>query len=811
MVSKSIMPLYCRSGFLSVLLLVILVDAFCSQIEATDDESSSVLLAENVKGLDLFKDDSNLYYWTTHYLDEYDELNYKTILKEPTLDRRLANIIFTQEVYKFTSTHANSFKNNSATLEEYNRFINGPEVSQDLCKLHLQLMSELLHELAHINDNHRNKKNSPLNMDQRHIHLARVMDSYGRYMSGSLVGRSRMLGSSSECLETKLLLGPKENQQVVGTRVCSAQLGISAHLEPKLRQHSGQVDSYIELGICLPNTCHSGSLTDNKQIIQELINSQFRLPETIYVEEHREIKGLFCLNEGNRSLGLPTSGRVLIWLMCVWVVTILLVTYYSDLLVLSGGKLGRTLTQFMDLKKLLLQLVGPKRSSREISSNSRVDLDTLDVVKFVSLYMVVVGHALLLHVNYGPDLHKSYAGLQREVFSAWIAGRPFYVDTFFVISGLLLAFGTLQRVKPTLIQSFFGYASTCFCITFIRYLRLVPLYFLLIWFKKSVWLYAGSGILWPKVFNQESLYGACKLETWLTPFAPIAAHTPLGRQCLPQGWSVGCELVFAIISPPLILGLIKKPRLSITILALLGSMSAIWMYWASMTLDPNEMKIMKRAKGDMGFVLAGSNSIVYSASHLRLGPLTYGAILGYFLHLFNGRKINQWPQWVKNHATKLAFAGMILIELSFASIPYLHTYVMPYIALQDKLLHVLLLGRVIWFLSNGIIILRMTTDWKDVFFFKVVRGNLLRSISKICFAVVLIHVDVIAFELYTIGNTMGSSTYAAISLGSSAFLHSIVLGAVVHVIFESPMHALMTTLLKSYNSSQIKSSKHKRQ
>lgn len=783
---------------MSSLVAVLLLTVSITRTDASNrSELDSVLLTKNIRGLDAFEDASDLYYWPTHYLDEYDDISFKTIVQENSIDRRLSNMIFTQELYVFTSTNANGLKNGTAdTLEEYNRYINRPEVNQELCTSHLRLMIKYLDELAHINDNYRKKQDSKIKIDERHIHLARVMDSYGRYMSGSLVGRSRMLGSSNECLETKLLLGVADNQQVVGTRFCGAQLDIKAYLEPKLQQFANQTDAYIEIGICLPNTCHSNSLADNKRLIQRLIDSQFQLPEAIYADRHREVVNLFCLNDGNSSVELPISGKILIILMCAWVVAMLIVTNYSSRMSSSDNHLAILASRCMDLKIILSKLVGLGTKVRgDISAQSRIDLNPLDFVKFVSLYMVVLGHALLLYINYGPDLHRSYAGLQREAFVAWVAGRQFYTDTFFVISGLLLVFGTLQRLNKS--ASPLSFFKNWYSITISRYLRLVPIYFLVFWFKKSIWLHAGTGLMWPKTFNKDTLYGACRHETWLTPFLPIAAYLPLGKQCLPQGWTISCEIVFAIISPPLILGLIKRPRVALASLALIGTTNVIWMYYASMTLEPHEMKISSRAKGDMTFILSGLKSIVYTATHLRLAPLTFGAITGYFLHLYNERKINDWPYWLKTTATSMSFATLAAIELLFVSLPNLHKYVMPYIALQDKLVpHVLVLGRAFWTIANGVIFLRMVTDWKDIFFFKLVKGNLLRCISRICFAVMLIHFDVILFEVYTLGNSLGLSTISVISLCSSAFLHSIVLSAIVHAIFESPINNFVTNILQ---------------
>lgn len=152
---------------------------------------------------------------------------------------------------------------------EYRRYINGPDVDQRLCRRHLLRMNALLDELEQINRYqrhfHTDKSNSStLRLDERHVLLARVLDSYGRYESGVLIGRADLIGSSEQCLETELKLGLGPDEGPTKTRYCKASFGFNADLDSRIHKKS---DVYIQVGVCLPNTCHSNSLKDNRHLI----------------------------------------------------------------------------------------------------------------------------------------------------------------------------------------------------------------------------------------------------------------------------------------------------------------------------------------------------------------------------------------------------------------------------------------------------------------------------------------------------------------------------------------------------------------
>lgn len=770
--------------------------------EAGETTKSSKSRGHNV-------DSSDPFGWSKSYMDEYEYWHFRTTGVEDSIDQRHANLILSQELYRPLNLNQNTFKNDSVTNEAYTSYINGPEVDQDACSSHLRLMIDLVKELAQINTQRRsinatqNVPDLPA-IEERHIHLARILDSYGRYESGALSGTHRMYGAREQCLETPLLLGVGAKQQVVNTRACSAKLKITPHLDQRMLSLLNRAEVNIELAICLPNTCHSNSLSNNKHLIQWLVDTQFQMPETIYVDKHREVESLFCLNDWNESMiELPTSGKILIGLICVWLTTMLYVTYNSDRLRSHGSWIPLTLINCADLRLHMSNLVGIN-DVPDKNIGSRVDFGTLNIIKITFILAAVYGHTMIFSVFTASDIIRVYASVHKTSFLGSFYNRTLAVDTMFVITGILLTFITLRKIDSSSASKKLNrpipFAVTCFMIGLARYLRIVPALALVFWFKKTVWMYIGNGYLWIKTFSNETFYGACKQEPWYSPFTTLPTQLPLERQCMPQTWSVICDTRFAFLAAPFILLLRKRPKLVIALAIILTAYSSVLMYRACHQIEPEYIALLTNIKGDAMAIFGRNTGTVYTTFQNRFGGLFIGLIAGYIIFLYYKSQIKDWPNWFKNHATKFAASFVISVELVPLLLPVLYRNfyavvepIRPHIAK-----HFFVTMRPFWCTANAVIMMRMITDWKDSTFFKLTNGNLLRMVSKVMYSVALVHVEVIVYFLTQTNDLITRFTMAnALSLGSNSLLVSFVFGTLFHLIFESPIHVLVDKFLMS--------------
>lgn len=414
------------------------------------------------------------------YHDGFEVLNV-----EESIDERVSNTLLTHAKVHPMDINLNKLSStNPHVIDEYNQYVNGPEVNDELCSAHLYQMVRLLEEMKQINDIKRSRGRldaaSPT-LDKRHIRLARVLDSYGKNPSGLLDGQSFPFGSSAECLDTKLQLNTSDLNQLTGTRSCIATLDPYSHLHLSLKKAQHDPDHEfmgIQVHICLPNTCHSNSLANNRQLIQTLIDSQFILPASIYVNQSREVVDLFCLNDGNQSTGIPTDGKILLYLITAWIFVIVLVTVRNNV--------APILRNYFDLGILIENFV-PSRTSR---SAGRLSLDSLDFIKAVLSMLVIFGHCSMIVLYAATDRGRAAKERDRSIKDVSELALPMIVDSFFVMSGMIWTYLGLKRLSNTrfaLDEKFnlSAYIKLSLGMVLNRYLRIVPLFWLYHRFKKS--------------------------------------------------------------------------------------------------------------------------------------------------------------------------------------------------------------------------------------------------------------------------------------------------------------------------------------
>lgn len=735
------------------------------------------------------------------YHEEYAQQHYQVKFVERTLDTRLANVYAAELAIQVFNVAFHEF-NNPNLGKEYESYTHGPEVDEELCAQHLQYMNSLFDELYQYNRNIEQQADGPRNstldkLDERHILLARILDSYGRYESGSFSGRRMAIGSTEQCLETQLKLGnTPSNQQMIGTRACFAFMKQDNYIEPMLRNGNLR-QSAIEVGICLPNTCHSHSLNDktNRKIIQKLISSQFQLPEPIYAHKHREVYDLFCINDGNETVSLPIAGRLFVLAAILWFAFLVIATYKAESWKRSESKMLRTFGHCMDLKSLALDFID---SAKDFShaQGSRVNVAPVDLVKFFGMVLVVLGHAFGFHMFFADDSLRTSGAFRRRPELTGFTSINLVVDIFFVISGLLLTYSSLKKLKSKLESS-----STLSQLSLVtlhlvapRYLRLLPIYFIIHRFKQSVLIHLSRGPLWDTTFNIDTLDGACRQESWLIPFTGYTSYVGW-KQCLPHAWSIGCEILFLIFMAPLIIVMGKKPKLAVFMAIVLGITSVVVQYRTIMGTDPEDLVAIEKYRANslrLLFVKYNSN---YMNAHLRVVPALLGLICGYVIYAYENNHIKTLPKRFIYWATKFSISFVIMTIIGFHLQPYSMKTVEESGLGQTMVLSLAIL-RVPWAIAISILIFRLVTDWRNSSIVRFLTGRAFRVLTKLNLLILLIHVDLLSISLYHGSPTMTNfSTPMFIEKGVATYVYSVIIAAILYVCVESPIKRLVQKVI----------------
>ena len=826
--------------------------------------------------------------WRFKYIDEESVSGFKVKIADKSLDERLANIIYTSLSVKALITDYFSVNGEDANEMEQNfRSLEGPQVNADQCHWQLEQMLAQLDELEARLDNKRHNSSFELALDERHIRLARAMDSYGRYEAGALLGKHQFLGSFAGCKSSRLLLpaleasdsdGDREQRdnELVKTRFCWARMDLSRHMSASLRARKKDsfeaAEHVLQVGVCLPESCHTRNFLKghdhNKRLLQRLVDSQFKLPASLYVDESLPLQSVYCLADEQSAYKVPLSGKLALSFVGVWFLLTIYATYYHEMRrkprlssdkknddhgydevggnYVDRRKWARDLLDCLNLKKSWQDFMGEKHDRAGTDSAARqqqqqqvsfarpqqIDLDTLNPIKALGCMLVVFGHAILV-VLYSPtDMLGILSRFEEDPLALGTLAATLIVDTFFVISGILmgyivmvrsakskrdqsapasesssgqtndssgalisdkkadsenkLATATAQTRQPEAMLFLKQWLS--FVLT--RYLRLVPLLFLIFWLKRSVLVYymAYGQPLMDNGFHKETSFGACKRESWWTPFTMMAAFLPLSQQCMPQAWSIASDLFFTITVAPIVLIMTKRPRTALIVGSVAFLVSWLWAMKTHMTLpiEKEAALIHLRAHGFVG--MFGETSYLYTYPHLRLGPILVGVLAGYTIHKYETTAASEHKQWYRGWPTRLSFA---LLPALVVFVCFLRD-IMSLLAGYESYLFASILvgGRIVWTLANGIVFIRMTTDWSQAYLMRQFSSKFWLPVIKLNLAILLVHVDVL-FSLASNSLVIDYFSYSnMLRLFCTAYLTCIPLAILVHVIFESPVNKL---------------------
>ncbi|CAA2977147.1 Hypothetical predicted protein [Olea europaea subsp. europaea] len=804
--------------------------------------------------------------WRYKYFDEQAQ-GFKVRVMDESFDERLANVIHT--IVSSRVVNLDFFTYNSGDPSEDAANMDsqaGPQVDDSRCGGHLSEMLQLLDEMdAKLDARRTNSSDAPLHFNERHLRVARVLDSYGRYEAGHLSGKSHSMGQFDQCISTELLFadGQAEGQLArIGAGFCWARMNLNKHLNRGLRQRAKSEfepsESPLLLGVCLPRSCHSKTFTRNRALIQRLVDSQFRLPRSLYIDETLEVDSVFCLTQKDSAYArLSLAGRLCVAFYLLWLGLTLYATHGNHSRGESQLKGGKEATggqnsqhgsflSCLDLRKSWQDFVGEKYSSEAqarhetMLRNRKVELDALNPIKVLGCVFVVIGHSLVLQSAVSQDGLKASHVVETDPVVLMMVVGTVVVDTFFVITGILLGYivmrqgNTSKAVRPEAValktngvakanhgevsssssSSSSSSAQTTSTVngdaksknqstlqeflgqwlkfTTIRHLRLVPLYFLVFWIKKSVFIsYFSDRPLWDAGFNKDTNYGACRRESWFTPFSVMAAFLPLSKQCIPQAWSLATDLFFSMTIPPVLLLMPRKPKLALALGTLMIVVSNFWALHAYLSVDPHMAYELNDLRSHGFAFMFGSIHHLYTYPHFRICSILIGMMAGYYLYKFGEQndELKEWPAWFKGWATKTSWITILLIIVGFSNAPTMRYYIAPHH--QKLFTNLFTTGRIVWASCNAILFMRMVSDWRRNFLMRMFSGRFWQALVRLNLALLLIHMDVLLYFMASSTNLSYFTKQNILAGFGNAYFYSIPCAIVLHVVYENPINKLM--------------------
>lgn len=472
-------------------------------------------------------------------------------------------------------------------------------------------LNYLMDKLMLLEEARRNRRNLSIGPE-----LAAFFDSFAGEEPGLLFGNYHWTGNWRQCY--KRLVFDLDRSNASNTiafrgRYCTANIRsrfwderiMEKTKELKVKQYfydSDQQYNYarffrIQVGFCLPESCDSRIIDTRRTDIYHLALHKLNEPFKSY-----DLVDLYCLpDETSKFRRIEPMGWLFIALASFWCSMIILATYFdykaSSKQSSNSNKKTQTSTktstkteqaaarrQKSNSEKLICALsliknyhrltetrsltsapaVSTQRKTPEESGKGTPksitmdpapnDLLFLNAYKVISMPLIIYGHVgmLSVHLNRFPLDYESFGNDALFHFSS---STVFFVDWYFVTTGFLtsyIMFATKKVERNKLIDWIYSIVH--------RYWRLAPLYILLFWFQKYLFQHLSHGPVWDYASSNMTIRSVCRGESWLWPLFLVSNLHPIHQECIMPSWYISNDMQFYIITPLILVCLLKWPK-----------------------------------------------------------------------------------------------------------------------------------------------------------------------------------------------------------------------------------------------------------
>ncbi|XP_057379361.1 nose resistant to fluoxetine protein 6-like isoform X1 [Daphnia carinata] len=481
------------------------------------------------------------------------------------------------------------------------------------------------------------------------------------------------------------------------------------------------------VGFCLPSTCSASDLrsalvhrvghriTKGKKFLI-VVNSD----ETYcYTQEKIDANGATL---DNLSLGV-------LLVFCALGITVVVATMY-DIWIIEDRKTSQRAFALQ-----MLHCFSAKKNCTMLFStedDAEDSLSCLHGVRILTTCWIVLIHlagaSTFLRLSYNKKMVLQNS-LRWEF--QFVANGLFGVDTFFLLSGLLVSFTQMRQLD--LNRGYFNIKR--FYVR--RYMRLTPVYAAVLAFLATLWPYIGTGPDWHFVqrisqsvrenFWAQMLY----INNYVNPHRFTSPAYGFA-----ESWYLSCDMQMFWISPLFIYPLWRWKRVGFiwTVFCLLLFLGISAMTFIVYDLPPT---IIWLRSSEL------SRIDVYSQRHYmetfaRIPPYMIGILLGWLLHKTKDKRIHINKSLI---ATGWISAAIIGSLVTYGIYPYLDEKTVPIINPFVRVLYGAL-HHSAWAITVGWIIFACTHGYGGIIH-RFLSWKLFLPFSRLSYAVYLIHFNFI--------------------------------------------------------------------
>ncbi|XP_011450645.3 nose resistant to fluoxetine protein 6 [Magallana gigas] len=467
-----------------------------------------------------------------------------------------------------------------------------------------------------------------LGLTQRETWALQIIDAIAKPEAGVLDGSLKWLGSYDECKRTSYHNESRSLDIKGKYSLLSIPIGASTNAL------SGSSVTALVIGVCLPDSCSPGDIT-------ALVHNNIgRIP-------FGNFSGLqFYVTSEEEDKPLTSNAVVAIVILSILALIVILGTAYDVIIVQWLRNIGSELQKHAEDEKIPLLNHNSKEVHMEsestyeklllsfsVYSNAKKILSTrktsetltaLNGIRFLSISWVVLGHTFAFVLsnisNSGPFLKEM---LGRRSFQA-IANALVAVDSFFALSGFLLAYLTLKEMDKR--NGKLNWAMFYFH----RFWRLTPAYMLVLMTEATLSPYFADGPVYPPQGFEVDYCG----KSWWKNLLYINNFFDSSEMCMAWSWYLSNDMQFFILSPLMLIPLYyhEIAGIIVCLVFLLGTTIAPGVLSTHYDMPPSLFTVGGSQDGIVDYF-----SKYYIKPWCRMGPYIIGIMFGYLLYKTKGK------------------------------------------------------------------------------------------------------------------------------------------------------------------------------
>ncbi|KAK5645592.1 hypothetical protein RI129_006892 [Pyrocoelia pectoralis] len=591
--------------------------------------------------------------------------------------------------------------------------------------------------------------------DSRCGHCNVVFDASEKLPSGLSLGNGGALGSFDQCL------GVSENTSVgiINGKYCIGSIelvnldGLNFNIQrytPRFL-HIPKNKMIIPWGICLPDGCAA----DDFQFV------------TLFLFKYYDD---MCQTAQSQISTFDLGDYIAIAILSAIGFLVVVSTAFERF---TRSKPESTPSDILNSFSLI-------NNSRKITTVDRnKELTHLHGMRVISLLFLIYGFRYYIHILSPLDNWLDlYEWITYDKTSVYFEGI-LVVDTFFVISGFLVAHNYLKQMRN-------GVKFNVIFFYLARIVRLTPALFAVVLIHATLLRHIGSGPIWPNI-RDTFMVNNCR-ENWWSTLLYVQTYVNSNNTCLLHTWHLGVEMQLFAASPIVLLPLATKPMMSFLILltafivSIVGSFYVAWRDELYALFLPNLLP-----ENFTNYLNA-----IFFGVYTRIPAWIVGCVTGYVLHIICQKSSAALRRKIFSPITILIFwvSATALIVTCIASPAFIGA---SYVKIKNSL-HIALI-RPAWSLGIAWVILACELGYSGPIK-SILSVPIFQFISRISYCIFL---SCFSIMMITTLQTRKGVEFGHFNVFQNFWADlalALVVGFILTVIFESPMIMLQKALYR---------------